>query len=506
VTVDGYSSGLVGFDPADGGFFTEVGFITRGPVTDIVNGQQLPDTPDSRIGEAGMSTRAFQVCRWQPGSSRFECPFGYISGTIDSVSAPAFGANYFLSARDCMRPTLPSDPYPDDCVSLGSSSLQSSAGGGFGRGEFVEQFAPTSPWTGAMLGSAFGSISFSGPITLPVVKGSSFPSATGRTNANLQAYQLYRYEPANPTSLPIPLIVDLTYSMGDYSSPTFPTGNGEAGLRPGGATLTTVLAIVDADRVPMSAIALANFNGLQCGNESTFRLPDRSPWPAGSIMGAAVFTNPEGQQTDAGEVTVPVQSCSNPGQSVQLSPGQRFVVVTSMQSPARGLKSRLNAGDDADANGYVDSANTMRVKLDPAAPPALLQALADSIEPECVNCGFVADVLEVAVDVKPGSEDNAINPGSIGLIPVALLGSEAFDVRKLRLDGSLRMGTQGIRIRSAQPQCSVSRVNADAIDDLVCHFENASSNWTSGQLDATVTGQLFDGTPIEGSDHVRLVR
>jgi hypothetical protein len=504
-SVDGYSPSLVDVDTA-GGMLTDIGMVIRGPVTDIVNGIGLPATPDPRLGGTSMDVRALQVCRWQQGTSREGCPMGYILGTIDSVTEPAFGTSYFLSARDCMQETNAWDPYPDDCVSYGFRNSLSSSGGGLGRGEFAEQFAPTSPWTGALLGSTFGSISFSGPVTLPVIKGMSRPSETSRNNANLQAYQQYRYEPANPTSLPIPLIVDLTYKIGDYSDPAFPTNNGEVGLRPGGASLTTVLAIVDGDRVPMAALALANFNGLQCGNEGDFQLPDRSPWPAGSIMGAAVFASPEGQQTEAGAATVPVVSCTNPGQPVQLAPGQRFVVVTSMQAPSRGLKSRLDAADDATANGFVDSANTMRVKFDPTAPPALLQALADSIEPECVDCGFVTDVLGVDVDIKPDSAENCLNPGAAGVIPVALLGAQNFAVKNVRLDDSLRLGAKGLRVRGSKALCSISRVNADAFDDMVCQFENSSSNWTSGQVTATVAGKLFDGTPFEGVDRVCLVQ
>ena len=507
-SADGYSPYLVGFDSNDGGFFTDVGFVLRGPVTDIVSGVGLPATPDGRLGSGSMDVRALQICRWQQGASREGCPFGFIVGTVDSVSAPAFGTNYFLSARDCMRPTRPSDPYPDDCVSLGYASVLSSSGGGLGRGEFAEQFAPASPWTGpnASLGSAFGAISFSGPATLPVVKGQSMPSDISRTNSNLQAYQLYRYEPSNQASLAIPLVIGLTYQMADYSDPAFPTLNNQVGLRPGGAQLSTVLAIVDGDRVPMASIALANFNSLQCGREGEFQMPDRSAWPAGSILGAAVYTTPEGQQTNAGDVTVPVSSCANPGQPVQLSPGQRFVVVTSMQAPARGKESRINDADDAEANGFVDSANTMRVKLDPAAPPALVQALADSIEPECVDCGFVTDVLGVTVDVKPDSADNCLNPGSSGVIPVALLGADNFDVRSVRLDDTLRLGTKGIRVRGTKPLCSVSSVNGDAFDDMLCHFENGSNNWTPGQTTASVTGKLADGTPFEGVDRVCLVQ
>ena len=36
-------------------------------------------------------------------------------------------------------------------------------------------------------------------------------------------------------------------------------------------------------------------------------------------------------------------------------------------------------------------------------------------------------ILEGLVDIEPGSEVNPINPGSRGVIPVAILGSDTFD-------------------------------------------------------------------------------
>jgi hypothetical protein len=513
--VDGFSFGLLTLDtvdeadPSQGRFFSDVGLVIRGPVLDIVDGEGIAAVPDTRLGSAAMSVRMFQVCRWRENESPAGCPFGEVLGTIDSVTAPAFGTRYVLSARDCERPTSPSDSFPDDCISQGFPNGLSTSGGGLGRGEFVEQFAPASPWSGAGLGSAFGSVSFSGPVTLPVVKGQSLPSAVSRNNANAQAFQLYRFEPDNPRSLPIPLVIDLTYKIGDYSDPAYPVFGNQTGLRPGGAQLSTLLAIVDGDRVPTAAIALADFNSLRCGGEGSFQMPDGSAWPAGSIMGTATFSSPQGQRTLPGGLeaaTIPVDSCASPGSAPQLAPGQRFVVVTSMQSPARGAKSAVNAAGDAAGDGYVDSANTLKVKLDPAAPPALLQALADSIEPECVDCGFVTDVLGVAVDLKPGSADNCVNAGSSGVVPVALLGAAGFDVRSVRQDGSLRLGAQGLRVRGNRALCSVSSVNGDGFDDLVCNFENAASNWVAGQSSVTVTGQLADGTPFEGTDRVCVVK
>jgi hypothetical protein len=50
--------------------------------------------------------------------------------------------------------------------------------------------------------------------------------------------------------------------------------------------------------------------------------------------------------------------------------------------------------------------------------------------------------LDVAIDVKPGNAENPVNPGSNGVMPVALLGAEGFDVTDVDV-ASLALGVNG---------------------------------------------------------------
>jgi hypothetical protein len=158
----------------------------------------------------------------------------------------------------------------------------------------------------------------------------------------------------------------------------------------------------------------------------------------------------------------------------------------------------------ASTNGYVDAAHTLRITFDPAAPPALVQALADSIVSACVDCDFKPDVLDIAIDVKPGDakKNGCASIGGKGTIPVALLGSATFNVKEVRLDDSLRFGTLATRVHKGKPQCSIERVNGDAYDDLVCHFDNSPADWQPGQASALLTGKLVNGVPIQGSQNI----
>ena len=482
--VDGYSFFLV---TGDG---TRVNLFMRGPVLDIVTGAGLAAVPDPRL--AGLATSLMQIC-----DSGGYC----VSGAIESVASPAVGTTYFLSARDCYTidtTSASADTAPRDCIyvdSLGQTRLGRGrfidAGGGLGSSEFgrtVVFDGSLDPAILAPLGSVYGAITFNGPAGLPVLRASSAPTDVSRTNSNLLGYQRYAY--AGPAT-PMPLVVDLSYGIADHSADT--TASSEVGLRPGGAQIAATVAIVDGG-IPMPSLA-GNINTLTCGTESTLLLPDGvTPWPEGSILGSAAFNSPGGQVDPGAATTLDVRSCANPSMPVQLAANQSFIVATSVQTPARG---KWSTGTPAVANGYIDASHTMRVTFDPNAPPALVQQLADNITPACSNCS-PPEVTAIAVDVRPGST-GCINPTSNGVIPVAILGSATFSVKDVRLDDSLTLGSLALRVRGSKPLCSVTRVNTDGYDDLVCHFDNVSTSWASGQTMATVSGKLYNGLPIRGS-------
>lgn len=111
----------------------------------------------------------------------------------------------------------------------------------------------------------------------------------------------------------------------------------------------------------------------------------------------------------------------------------------------------------------------------------------------------------VAIDVKPGSDPNCFNLNGNGVIPVAILGEPDFDVTAINPDSLLFDGL-AVRVRGRRgPLCSFEEVTGDAYLDLVCHFEDDPDFWSGGETSATVTGELFDGTAIEGTDEICIV-
>jgi hypothetical protein len=128
----------------------------------------------------------------------------------------------------------------------------------------------------------------------------------------------------------------------------------------------------------------------------------------------------------------------------------------------------------------------------------------DGIDAWALELG--AATVAVDVDVKPGSDSNAINPASQGVVPVTIYNTSgvdpaAVDVRTLRL--GVPDGTDGgaVSARSGHRR----DVDDDGDADLVVYFRVAAVGLDAGDARLRLDGRLLNGTPIEGADDVRTV-
>ena len=124
------------------------------------------------------------------------------------------------------------------------------------------------------------------------------------------------------------------------------------------------------------------------------------------------------------------------------------------------------------------------------------------------SASAVCDPVEVDVDIKPGSDENPVNVGSKGVLPVVVLGNDAFDVADINVTTILLNGT------CAPIHHSYNDTNSDGYDDLVLKFDAECvadllllDSCNDGDIVTLVlTGVLNDDiTSIEGSDDVRVL-
>lgn len=117
--------------------------------------------------------------------------------------------------------------------------------------------------------------------------------------------------------------------------------------------------------------------------------------------------------------------------------------------------------------------------------------------PEC------ADPIRIDLDIKPGSDPNTIHRANRGVIPVALLGADTFDV--VDVDATtLAFGPDGAAPAHDQGP-HVEDVNADGLLDLVAHFRTEQTGIASGATLACLSGKTLDSSRFEGCDAVRTV-
>ncbi len=138
-----------------------------------------------------------------------------------------------------------------------------------------------------------------------------------------------------------------------------------------------------------------------------------------------------------------------------------------------------------------------------------------------------------SLDIKPGSCPNSYNRNSHGVLPVALVGSESFDVSQVDLDSLLLVRTDGeggsVAANFGPPgphptiddvatpfegeECDCHEATGDGIDDLMMHFRTDDvvanldlNDFAPGAfVSLTLVGELNDGTLFEADDCVRLV-
>ncbi|MFX0203723.1 MAG: hypothetical protein ACFFCW_47095 [Candidatus Hodarchaeota archaeon] len=132
--------------------------------------------------------------------------------------------------------------------------------------------------------------------------------------------------------------------------------------------------------------------------------------------------------------------------------------------------------------------------------------------------GYNASHL-VGIDIKPMSCPNPLNVKSNGVLPVAILGTEDFDVSDVDVSSVSLAGIAPIRFDYedvATPfdgeLCDCHELGPDGYLDLILKFDTQEivdalgSVLDGDELELILTGECVDGIQIEGSDCIRIIK
>lgn len=113
--------------------------------------------------------------------------------------------------------------------------------------------------------------------------------------------------------------------------------------------------------------------------------------------------------------------------------------------------------------------------------------------------------IKVKIDIKPGSFPNSINLKSKGVIPVAVFGTNEFNVSSIDPATVTLSGAPIKLAANSKPIFSIKDVDGDGLADLMAHMNSADLRLNSGDTTATLVGKTFDGIIIYGIDSVKIV-
>lgn len=190
----------------------------------------------------------------------------------------------------------------------------------------------------------------------------------------------------------------------------------------------------------------------------------------------------------------PCSNCGGHGLVLKLDGQGNIIGCPYLRDRTAGFQSTQAIVTSTHVNtneSFITSSNTSALPQDTSAKSSTI-----CLHPEPLN---------VSIDIRPFINPNIIIPWKYGLVPVAILSTNDFNVPDIVDKTSLTFGKTGAE-KSLLPRLTyTSDVNRDGLRDLVAYFSGSETGFQCGDTEGVLKGQSKDGMPIEGRDLVRII-
>lgn len=169
-------------------------------------------------------------------------------------------------------------------------------------------------------------------------------------------------------------------------------------------------------------------------------------------------------------------------------------------------------GESVDFTGFPDggvpsfTVTGISPAVDPDDPAAFpLQVDFNTAQADFRMEAITTSEVIVTIDIKPSSDDNSVNIGSNGVVPVAILSEPGFDATTVD-PTTVSLAGADVRLKGkGTPMYALIDVNADGLLDIEVKVSTEALELSDGDTEATLTAQTYDGTVVVGSDSIRVV-
>jgi len=118
------------------------------------------------------------------------------------------------------------------------------------------------------------------------------------------------------------------------------------------------------------------------------------------------------------------------------------------------------------------------------------------------------EIIDVVIDIKPGSDPNSINcSNEKEVIAVAILSTDEFDATTVDHGTVVFEGARETHVNrhTGSPTRHEEDVDGDGDIDLLLHFSLGETELTCDSREGTISGRTFEGAALQGTDAVRMV-